>query len=268
MKHQRREQRTTARNWRHWALRAGRATATCTISAAVMVGGSLAAVVSPAAAASGRSVQMSAAGKQVAPVAHATGSAWSVQGTDLPTVSQGNLFADSCSSPASCIAVGTFEDASGAQVPLAEMWNGTTWSVQPAPSPAGATDSELHAVSCSSATSCLAVGFSGAQALAEQWNGTTWTILPTPAPAGRVRTGRRVVHRPQRLHGRRDAGQPGSAPSLSPRGGTAPPGPSRPPSTHGVPPRRITTASLAVCRAPRPQPAPLLGGSPRPLRTM
>lgn len=187
MKHQRCEQRTTTRSWRHWAFRAGRATATCTISATVLAGGSLAAVVSPAVAASSRSAQMPAAGKQtprLAPVAHATGSAWSLQSTALPSVSQGSLFADACSSPTSCIAVGTFEDASGTQVPLAEKWNGTTWSVQSAPSPAGATDSELHAISCSSATSCLAVGFSGGQALAEGWNGTTWTIQPTPTPAG------------------------------------------------------------------------------------
>ena len=59
-----------------------------------------------------------------------------------------------------------------------------------------------------------------------------------------------------------------SAASPSPRAGTALPGPSRPPSTHQEPPRLITTASLALCRAPRPQPAPLLDGSPRPSRTM
>ena len=165
MKHQGCDQRTTARIWRHWALRAGPATATCTISAAVLVGGSLAAVASPAVAASSRS-------------------AWSLQSPALPSISQGNLFADACSSPASCIAVGTFADSSGTQVPLAEKWNGTAWSLLSAPSPAGATDSELHDVSCSSATSCIAVGFSGAQALAEQWNGTTWAILPTPTPAG------------------------------------------------------------------------------------
>ena len=184
MKHQKCDQRATARSWRHWAFRAGRAAATCTISAALLVGGSLAAVVSPAVAASSRSVAMPTASKQMAPVVHAASSAWSLQSPALPSVSQGNLFADSCSSPISCIAVGTFADSSGTQVPLAEQWNGTTWSVQSAPSPAGATDSELHAISCNSASSCLAVGFSGAQALAEEWNGTTWTIQPTPTPAG------------------------------------------------------------------------------------
>jgi hypothetical protein len=140
----------------------------------------------PAVAALSRPVQMPAAGKQMpplAPVAHSARSAWSLQSTALPSVSQGNLFADACSSPASCIAVGTFEDSSGKQVPLAERWNGTTWSVQAAPSPAGATDSELDGISCASAASCLAVGFSGAQALAEEWNGTTWTIQSTPTPS-------------------------------------------------------------------------------------
>jgi hypothetical protein len=191
VKHRRCQQRTSARSWRHWAFRVGQATATCTISAAILVGGSLAAVVSPAVAATGRSVQMPTAGQHMpplAPVAHATRSGWSLQSTALPSVSQGNLFADACSSPTSCIAVGTFEDSSGTQVPLAEKWNGTTWSVQSAPSPAGATDSELDGISCISATSCLGVGFfaggSGTQALAEEWNGTTWTIQPTPTPAG------------------------------------------------------------------------------------
>jgi hypothetical protein len=190
VEHQRYGQRTTDQSWRHWALRAGRVVATCTISAALLTGGLLAAVDSPAVAASGRSVQMPAVGKHMpspAPVAHAARSDWSLQSTALPSVSQGTLFANACSSPTSCIAVGTFEDSSGTQVALAEKRKGTTWSVQSAPSPAGATDSELDGISCLSATSCLAVGFfagdSGTQALVEQWNGTTWTILPTPALA-------------------------------------------------------------------------------------
>ena len=39
----------------------------------------------------------------------------------------------------------------------------------------------LNDVSCSSATSCMAVGVSDNGALTEQWNGTGWAIVPTPA---------------------------------------------------------------------------------------
>jgi hypothetical protein len=42
---------------------------------------------------------------------------------------------------------------------LAEAWNGTRWVVQTAPDPSGAVyGSGLEAVSCSSATACVAVG--------------------------------------------------------------------------------------------------------------
>ena len=270
MKHHGCDQRTTARSWRHRAFRAGRATATCTISAAVLAGGSMAAVASPAGAASSRSAQMPAAGRQMpprAPVARATRSAWSLQSPALPSISQGNLFADACSSPASCIAVGTFADSSGTQVPLAEHWNGTDLEPAVRAQPGGATDSELHGVSCSSATSCVAVGFSGAQALGSSGTAPPGRSCPLPRqPAGphwrACRAAPPATAPPSGLRAAR------AATSLSPRAGTAPPGPSRPPSTHGGPPGRITTAPLAVCRAPRPQPAPLLDGSPRPSRTM
>ena len=70
---------------------------------------------------------------------------------------------------------------------LAESRNGTMWTVQPTPSPAGATFSYLSGVSCTSASACTAVGYFGNSAgnilnLAEGWNGTRWTIESTPNP--------------------------------------------------------------------------------------
>jgi hypothetical protein len=66
--------------------------------------------------------------------------------------------------------------------------NASGWSLQRAPSPAGAQESVLEGVSCASKTACTAVGwFSKAgkrMALAERWNGTTWTIQTTASPAG------------------------------------------------------------------------------------
>jgi hypothetical protein len=86
-----------------------------------------------------------------------------------------------------CIAVGYYTSSQGVKVTLAERWNGTSWSVQPTPDPAGAKDSVLSGVSCGSATSCMAVGrtYYGRNRLArlvEQWNGTGWSIKQASNP--------------------------------------------------------------------------------------
>ena len=44
------------------------------------------------------------------------------------------------------------------RVTLAERWNGTSWTIQPTPSPPGAHSSDLTGISCTSATACTAVG--------------------------------------------------------------------------------------------------------------
>jgi len=46
---------------------------------------------------------------------------------------------------------------------------------------------QFHAVSCTSATFCMAVGeyaTSGGATLAERWNGETWSVVASPNPAG------------------------------------------------------------------------------------
>ena len=98
----------------------------------------------------------------------------------------------SCISATACTAVGSYSNntASGVYFPLAEKWNGTNWTIEPTPNPAGATLVGLDDVSCTSATACTAVGgyYTASPpisaTLAEQWNGTNWTIEPTPNPAG------------------------------------------------------------------------------------
>ena len=73
---------------------------------------------------------------------------------------------------------------------LAAVWNGTTWAIQPTPNPsAGVGGSFLNAVSCTSATACIAVGHyvdstGNAKPLAERWNGTSWAIQTVPLPSG------------------------------------------------------------------------------------
>jgi hypothetical protein len=92
----------------------------------------------------------------------------------------------SCLSPSACTAVGYFNDTMGGLSTLAEMWNGTSWSIQPTPDAPGASESVLSRVSCTSATACTAVGYSHATAafarttLAESWNGTSWSVQQTP----------------------------------------------------------------------------------------
>ena len=90
----------------------------------------------------------------------------------------------SCASTAFCFAVGTtyFGPNRSHQKPVAERWNGKTWSVVPTPTPTGTKNSVLTAVSCTTATDCTAVGSSSPTPLAEHWNGKAWSIVPVAKP--------------------------------------------------------------------------------------
>ena len=116
------------------------------------------------------------------------GTSWSIQPTPNPAgATAGSLFGVSCPSAGACFAVGNYRTSSGVHSTLAEAWNGSSWSLKPAPVPAGARRSYLNGVSCTSAGACTAVGNyqSGKRAhltLAEVWNGTSWSIQATPSP--------------------------------------------------------------------------------------
>ncbi len=120
------------------------------------------------------------------------GSTWSAESVPVPSGAQGAEFSGlSCTSASACTAVGSYSPSSGPEQTLAERWNGTAWAIQPTPNPVGATFSSLIGASCTSGTSCSAVGTSadssGTRAtLAESWNGTTWTIVPSASPLRRV----------------------------------------------------------------------------------
>jgi len=66
----------------------------------------------------------------------------------------------------------------------------TGWVRQPVPLPPGAMFGMTTAVSCPTAASCTAVGFSNnlvhgnRHLLAEQWAGGAWTVQPAARPAG------------------------------------------------------------------------------------
>jgi hypothetical protein len=124
----------------------------------------------------------------VAPMGAFAASGWAIQPTSNPSgATQAYLNGISCTSATSCTAVGYFLGSSRKNVTLAEAWNGTKWVVQPTPNPSGAMGAFLNAVSCRSATACIAVGYYGNSSgnnvtLAEAWNGTKWVIQPTPNP--------------------------------------------------------------------------------------
>ena len=117
------------------------------------------------------------------------GSAWSILSTPSPLGSViSSLAAVACTSATACTAVGDSFNAANVKSTLDERWNGTTWSVQPTPDPAGISNSTLVGVACRVSTSCIAVGSytktpSGHPfTLAESWNGIAWSIVTTPNP--------------------------------------------------------------------------------------
>jgi hypothetical protein len=132
---------------------------------------------------------LKAAAPPVALAEYWNGSTWAVQPVPLPSGSRkGVLYAVSCTSAASCTATGLYTK-SRATVALAEYWNGSTWTIQPTPSPSGSEGASLTGVSCTLAASCTAVGYYSTSSepeltLAEYWDGSTWTIQPTPTPPG------------------------------------------------------------------------------------
>ena len=103
---------------------------------------------------------------------------------------ESHLYGVSCHSAEACIAVGGYvQGEGGLEKSLAERWNGAEWAeTQSPPAHAGARLSVLRAVSCSSATACIAVGeYENEQgvhlALSEKLSGKEWTVQSTPEPA-------------------------------------------------------------------------------------
>ena len=85
-----------------------------------------------------------------------------------------------------CFAVGSYVTAQGSVKTLVEHSTGGAWKVVASPNRTGAVANALVAVSCTSATSCFAVGNSqasptaAAMTLIERWNGHAWTIVASP----------------------------------------------------------------------------------------
>jgi hypothetical protein len=90
----------------------------------------------------------------------------------------------SCSRASDCHAVGNY--FIGKRIyPLADHWNGTTWSVEKIPrrSP---SDAQLSGIACTSASDCVAVGHRGfvtPSTLIQHWDGRVWSTVASPNPA-------------------------------------------------------------------------------------
>src|SRR5579859_3543907 len=119
------------------------------------------------------------------------GHRWRTQTFPVPAGSFGTELARvSCASPRFCEAVGSY-DVTGATLPLAARWDGSSWTLQRTPLPPinlGAFTVAFSAVSCTSASFCEAWGGgNGANSgptVAERWNGTSWRrqSVPTTDP--------------------------------------------------------------------------------------
>jgi hypothetical protein len=121
-----------------------------------------------------------------------SGGSWGSLSTPVPSGSPDTeLVAVGCSSASSCTAVGDYEAPDGHNGffvrPLAERLGGGGWSIESTAAVSG--DGAMNAVSCVSATECVAVGFQStieggaASTLVERWNGT-WTKQTSANPRG------------------------------------------------------------------------------------
>ena len=133
-----------------------------------------------------------ASGQQVALAERWNGSRWELQRIPNPTGSETFLTSVSCVSPTACAAVG-YGRIGARTTTIAERWDGTDWHLQATPNIKGVNSSRLSSVSCSAASACTAVGFSGElfgdpQAVAERWDGMSWSLQANPAPLGATRT--------------------------------------------------------------------------------
>jgi hypothetical protein len=120
-----------------------------------------------------------------APAAPGVGSIWTVQATVNPQAKAAgstdtNLASVSASGPDEAWTVGTFENQQAMNLPLAEHWNGTTWTRVDVPASGGGS---LSGVDDLTPDNAWAVGSRNGLTLIEHWNGTAWSVVHSPNPA-------------------------------------------------------------------------------------
>jgi hypothetical protein len=139
-----------------------------------------------------------ASGNYLGLVETLSGTTWTATEAPVPANAAANpgvgLGPVTCVAVSSCVAIGSYLDASGNGRLLVETLSGTTWTAAEAPGPANATygvdeATVLNTLACFSITACSAAGdyidTSGdIQGLLETLSGTTWTPTEAPLPAG------------------------------------------------------------------------------------
>ena len=123
--------------------------------------------------------------------AQVTATGWT--STNPPSIPSTNSYDNtvSCVSSSFCVAT-VFQETSPSVNVLVQIWDGSTWTTQSVPAPAGATDTALLSVSCTSSSFCVAVGaaFTGDSSsdtlpFAIMWNGLSWSMAAgLNAPSG------------------------------------------------------------------------------------
>lgn len=109
------------------------------------------------------------------------GAGWAFQTgvTRNPGPKNGILFGSSCPSTTWCMTVGRYGNSSGKPAMMAQVQNGSTWTLYNLGIPAGASQAELNAVSCTSSSFCMAVGYKMVSGddkpFAMVFNGSTWS---------------------------------------------------------------------------------------------
>ncbi|HEY6430042.1 MAG TPA: hypothetical protein VIX84_22660, partial [Acidimicrobiales bacterium] len=107
---------------------------------------------------------------------------------NAPNGSLENFLNDvSCTSAASCMAVGIQNNGSGGGT-LTERWNGASWAIVPSANVPTTSGDTLSSVSCVGPLFCMAVGGSSNGSVAETWSGATnsWTLTPVVVPSGAI----------------------------------------------------------------------------------
>jgi len=127
------------------------------------------------------------------------GSRWTVRAVPAPPGATSTVLNQvSCAAADDCVTTGAFtrradgtlSSTTPGAVPLAESWDGRTWTLQDGPpSPAGTQGAYLSSVSCTGPASCTAVGATldtatATSSFAATWDGRNWTARPVAAPAG------------------------------------------------------------------------------------
>jgi hypothetical protein len=133
-------------------------------------------------------------GKKTAFAVRKIENVWTTQTMPEPEgATSSELHGLDCPSTTFCVAVGSYTVSGGSIWAWSATWNGTSWTLQTVPKPAGSIRTVLLDASCSSASACAAVGIyrdsGGLQtSFVQRWNGTSWSHQASANPVGSTNT--------------------------------------------------------------------------------